>query len=398
MLNATKIRLYPTSAQRDALARQFGCARWVFNWGLELSRRTYLETGKGLTYHALATKLPKLKQEHEWLREADSQALQQALQNLTAAYEAFFKGRARYPRFRSKQGCQSFAYPQRVKIVERRENGWGLINLPKVGLVRANIHRDLAGKIKTVTISLDAAGRYWAAILTDDGARIPSASADGPALGIDVGLEHFAVTSTGRKVPNRRFVKRAAANLKRKQKALSRKQKGSKSRSKARLKVARAHERVRLARADFLHKLSRRLVNENQVIAVEDLHIRGMMRNRKLAKAIGDCSWSMFTAMLAYKAERAGKAFVKCHRFFPSSKACNCCGHVTDSLPLNIRNWTCGACGSDHDRDINAALNIRDEGLRILAEGYPATAGGGRVSRKQLAADASPREAGSPVL
>jgi len=398
MLNATKIRLYPTIAQRQALARQFGCARWVFNWGLDLSRRTYLETGKGLTCNALATKLPKLKQEHDWLREADSQALQQALQNLAAAYEAFFKGRARYPRFRSKHGKQSFAYPQRVKISARRENGWGSLALPKIGQVRANIHREIVGKIKTVTITLDATGRYWAAILTDDGAPLPPISAEGPALGVDVGLTHFAVTSAGRKVPNKRLIKRAAANLRRKQKALSRKKKGSKSRHGARLQVARAHEKVRRARADFLHKLSRQMVNENQVITVEDLNVKGMMRNRSLAKSIGDCSWSTFVAMLAYKAERDGKAFVKCHRFFPSSKACNVCGHVTDSLPLNIRNWTCRHCGSEHDRDINAAKNIRDEGLRIWAEGYPAPASGGRVRRKQLAADASPSEARSPVL
>ncbi len=398
MLNATKIRLYPTSAQRESLARQFGCARWVFNWGLEFSRRTYLETGKGLTYNALATKLPKLKQEHEWLREADSQALQQALQNLAAAYEAFFKGRARYPRFRSKHGRQSFAYPQRVKIIERRDNGWGSLSLPKVGMVRANIHCEIFGRIKTVTVSLDAAGRYWASILTEDGAPQPPVSSVGPALGIDVGLTLFAVTSSGRKVPNKRFVKRAAANLRRKQKGLSRKQKGSKSRQKAKLLVARAHEKTRRARSDFLHKLSRQLVNENQAIVVEDLNVKGMMSNRKLAKAIGDCSWSMFTTMLAYKAQREGKAFVKCHRFFPSSKACNCCGHVADSMPLNIRNWTCQHCGSEHDRDINAAKNIRDEGLRILAEGYPATAGGGRARRKPLAVNASPNEAGSPVL
>lgn len=398
MLNATKIRLYPTTVQRDALARQFGCARWVFNWGLDLSRRTYLETGKGLTYHALATKLPKLKQEHAWLREADSQALQMALQNLAAAYEAFFKGRTRYPRFRSKNGRQSFAYPQRVRIAERRENGWGSLSLPKIGQVRANIHREVVGKIKTVTISLDTAGRYWAAVLADDDAPPSPVSEEGPALGIDVGLTHFAVTSAGRKVANKRFIRRAAHNLRRKQKALSRKQKGSKSRQKARLQVARAHEKARRARADFLHKLSRQMVNESQVIAVEDLNVKGMMRNRSLAKAIGDCSWSMFTGFVAYKAERDGKAFVKCHRFFPSSKACNACGHVTDSLPLNIRNWTCQRCGSEHDRDINAAKNIRDEGLRMLAEGYPATASRGRVRRKPLAVDASPREAGSPVL
>lgn len=398
MLNATKIRLYPTTAQRDALARQFGCARWIFNWGLDLSRRTYLETGKGLTYRDLQNQLPKLKQEHAWLRDADSQALQVALQNLAAAYEAFFKGRARYPRFRSKHDRQSFAYPQRARVAEQRENGWGLLSLPKIGPVRANIHREIVGKIKTVTISMDTAGRYWAAILTDDGTPLPPVSAEGPALGIDVGLTHFAVTSTGCKIANKRFIKRAAANLRRKQKALSRKQKGSKSRQKARLQVARAHEKVRRARADFLHKLSRRLVNESQVIAVEDLNVSGMMRNRSLAKAIGDCSWSMFIGFAAYKAERDGKAFVKCHRFFPSSKTCNACGHVTESLPLGIRNWTCQRCGSENDRDINAAKNIRDEGLRIWAEGYPAPAGGGRVRRKALAPDASPSEAGSSVL
>jgi len=365
MLNAIKVRLYPTAAQRDLLARQFGCARWVFNWGLNLRRQTYISTGKGLTYYMLAMRLPDLKREHEWLKEADSQGLQQALQHLAAAYEAFFKGRARYPRFRSKHDRQSFTYPQRVKIIER-DNGWGLLSLPKVGLVRANIHRCVTGRARAVTVSLDAAGRYWASISTDDGATAPPPSADGAALGIDVGLAHFAVTSAGRKVANRRFVKRAAANLKRKQKALSRKQKGSKSRQKARLKVARAHEKVRRARADFMHKLSRRLVNENQVIAVEDLNVKGMMGNRKLAESISDCSWAMFTRMLAYKAEREGKAFVKCHRFFPSSKSCNTCGHVADSLPLNIRNWTCQHCGSEHDRDINAAKNIRDEGLRIF--------------------------------
>lgn len=378
MFSATKIRLYPTTAQRDALARQFGCARWVFNWGLDLSRRTYLETGKGLTYRDLQNRLPKLKQEHEWLRNADSQALQVALQNLAAAYEAFFKGRARYPHFRSKHGKQSFAYPQRVKITERRNNGWGTIYLPKVGAVRTHIHREIVWRIKTVTISLDAAGRYWASILTDDGAPLPPVSSGVPAVGVDVGITHFAITSDGLKVANKRFVARTARNLRRKQKALSRKLKGSKSCQKARLQVARAHERVRRARADFLHKLSRRLVSENQAIVVEDLNVAGMMRNRKLAKAIGDCSWSMFTTMLAYKAARDGKAFVKCHRFFPSSKSCNDCGHVVASMPLKLRRWTCPQCGSDHDRDINAAKNIRDEGLRkILAEGYPATASGG---------------------
>ncbi len=378
MMNATKVRLYPTDEQGQKLARQFGCARWLFNWGLDLSRTTYRETGKGLTYYALATSLPKLKQEHEWLAEADSQALQMSLQHLAAAFDGFFKGRTKYPRFKSKHGRQSYSYPQRVKIAERRENGWGKITLPKVGNVRANIHREIVGKIKTVTISLDEAGRYWASILTEDELdllRPKKVTKKTIAVGIDVGLTHFAITSDGKKIPNKRFVARAERNMKRKQQALSRKKKGSNNRNKARVQVARAHEKVRRARADFLHNLSRRLVNENQVIAVEDLNVRGMVRNRSLAKAISDCGWSMFTNMLAYKAMRDGKHFVKCHRFYPSSKTCNDCGHVTSALPLDVRKWTC-QCGSVHDRDINAARNIRDEGLRILAEGYPATASG----------------------
>lgn len=396
MISAVKIRIYPTKPQRAALGRQFGCVRWVFNWGLNLSRQAYMDTGRGMNYYALATQLPKLKREHVWLKEADSQALQQALQHLAAAYEAFYAGRGRYPRLRTKRGPQRFTSPQRVKIACCRSNGWGQISVPKIGKIRANIHRPIVGEIKAVTISLDAAGRYWAAISTKSRSDVPTPHANGEAIGIDVGLTHFAITSSGRKVANERFARFAAENLKRKQKSLSRKKKGSKSSQKARVLVARAHEKIRRVRADFLHKLSRQLVNENQVIAVEDLNVKGMMRNRSLAKAIGDCSWSMFTAMLAYKAERDGKAFVKCHRFFPSSKACNCCGHVAHSLPLNIRNWTCQHCGSEHDRDINAAKNIRDEGLRIWAEGYPAPAGGGRVRRKPLAVDASPDEAGNP--
>ena len=399
MLSATKIRLYPTAEQRKTLAHQFGCARWVFNWGLDLSRKTYLETGKGLTYRDLQNNLPKLKQEHEWLSGADSQALQCALQNLAAAYENFFKGRAKYPRFRSKHGPQSYAYPQRFRIVEKRENGWSAVYMPKVGNVRAKVHREIIGKIKTVTISLDCAGRYWAAILTDDAMPLPPVSVDGRAIGVDVGTTHFAITSDGRKVTNPRHLKRAEKNLKRKQKKLSRKQKGSNNRNKARLQVARAHERVRRARADFLHKQSRKLVNESQVICFEDLNVKGMMRNHSLAKAIGDCSWSTFMRFAAYKAERGGKAFVQCHRFFPSSKSCHDCGHVVSSLPLNIREWTCPACWTVHDRDINAAKNIRDEGLRILiAEGYPATVSRGCVSLPVLAPVASPVEAGSPVL
>ena len=398
MLRANKIRLYPSKEQRELLSKQFGCTRWIFNWGLDLSQQTYKATGKGLSYHALATKLPKLKQEFEWLKEADSQALQQSLQHLAAAYEAFFKGRARFPRFKSKHRHQSYSYPQRAKIGERRENGWGLVYLPKVGNVRANIHREFSGKVKTVTVSMDKSGQYWASILTDDGMPLPPPSIEGLVAGVDVGLEHFA-TIGKRKVQNPRFLRRAEANLKRKQKKLSRKQKGSSARNKSRLKVARAHAKVARCRADFLHKESRKLVNENQVICFEDLNIRGMMRNHSLAKSIGDCAWSTYMRFTSYKAEWDGKIVVKINRFFPSSKTCNDCLFEVVSLPLNIREWTCPKCGTVHDRDENASNNIRDEGLRILwAEGYPAPVSGGCVSLPALASGASPCEAGSSVL
>jgi len=399
MLIATKIRVYPNAEQRTALSKQFGCVRWVFNYGLDLSQKTYKATGKGLSYYALATSLPKLKQEFEWLKEADSQALQAALQNLAAAYERFFKGLARFPRFKSKYGDQSYSYPQRAKISERRETGWGTVYLPKVGHVRANIHREVSGKVKTVTVSMDRAGRYWASILADDGMPLPPPSADGSAVGVDVGITHFATLSTGRKIANPRHLRRAEANLKRKQKKLSRKKKGSNSRNKARLKLARVHAKIARVRNDFLHKESRKLVNESQVICFEDLNIRGMMANHKLAKAIGDCAWSTFMRFSAYKAEWDGKMTVKIHRFFKSSKTCNACLYEMQSLPLDIRSWDCPKCGAHHDRDGNASNNIRDEGLRKLwAEGYPAPASGGRVSLQVLAPGASPREAGSSVL
>jgi putative transposase len=335
----------------------------------------YRETGKGLNYHAMSVRLPKLKQEHEWLKDADSQALQQSLQNLSRAFENFFLKRGRYPRFKSKHGRQSIQYPQRVKLEGSR------IYLPKVGWVRCVVHREIIGRIKTVTVSQNCCGQFHAAILTDDGAELPPVSTEGKAIGIDVGLTHLVVTSDGSKFNNPHHLRKAERNLKRKQRSLSRKKKGSKRRDKARRLVARAHERVACARKDHLHKLSRRIVNENQVIAVEDLHVKGMMKNHNLAKAVGDAGWRMFINFVEYKAARAGKAFVKCGRWFPSSKACSSCGCIKDNMSLDVRSWTCPHCGAVHDRDVNAAKNIRDEGLRVLADGPSATASGGDVRR-----------------
>ena len=395
MLNATRIRLYPTDQQAQALAVQFGCARWVWNNALAVSGDLYRTTGKGLNYQAMCIRLPKLKQEFEWLGDADSQVLQQSLQNLARAYENFFAKRGKYPRFKSKHGRQSIQYPQRVKIDGSR------IYLPKVGWVECVVHRDIIGKTKTATISRNACGQYHAAILTDDGETMPAVSTDGKAIGIDVGLTHLAVTSDGSKFENPRHLRKAEKNLKRKQRKLSRKKKGSNSRNKARRLVARAHERVACARRDHLHKLSHRLVSENQVIAVEELNVKGIMANHCLAKATGDAGWGMLTGFLKYKAARAGKAFIKCDRWYPSSKACSECGSICDKMPLDVRAWVCVHCGARHDRDINAAVNIRNEGLRILAGGAPASAGRGNVRpkpKRNSRSKAVPAEARSSVL
>jgi putative transposase len=373
MLNATRIRLYPTEPQAQSLAVQFGCARWVWNNALALCQETYRATGKGLNYHTLAIRLPKLKQEFEWLKDADSQALQQSLQNLARAYESFFAKRGRFPRFKSKHGRQSYQYPQRVKIDSAK------IYLPKIGWVRCIVHREIVGTFKTVTVSRNACGQFHAAVLTDDGAELPEVSLDGKAIGVDVGLTHLAVTSDGSKFDNPRHLNKATKNLRRKQQSLSRKKKGSNSRGKARQLVARAHERVSCARKDYLHKLSRRIVNENQVIAVETLNVKGMLKLPTLARAISDTGWATLTGFLEYKAGRAGKAFVKVDRWYPSSKTCSTCGAIADKMPLDVRAWSCSHCGVRHDRDVNAAINIRDEGLRMLAGGLPAAAGGGNV-------------------
>ena len=396
MLIATKIRLHPTVKQEESLAKAFGCARWYWNNSLAETQKVYKETGKGLGQFALNSRLPELKKEHEWLAETHSQVLQSVSLNMSRAFVNFFERRAKYPNFKSKHGKQSIQYPQGVKIVEGCK-----IFLPKLGHVKAVVHREIVGTIKTVTVSRNQAGRYFASILTENGVSAPAASFDGKIIGIDVGLTHLAVTSDGSKFDNPRHLAKAAANLKRKQQKLSRKVKGSNTRNKARILVAKAHEHTANARKDWLHKLSRRLVDENQVIAVEDLHVKGMMKNHCLSKAIGDVGWGMFTNFLEYKAARAGKGFIKVNRFFPSSKSCSCCMHVQASMPLNIRSWRCDKCGILHDRDINAAQNIRLEAQRMIAAGIAGTANRGTVSRgrgRKSSIHAGAVEVGSPTL
>ena len=375
MFTATKIRLYPTLEQSTAFAKQFGCVRWAYNNALAESQKHYRETGKGLTYAKLAARLPALKQEFEWLKEADAQGLQQSIQHLSRAFENFFAKRGAYPAFKRKNDKQAVSYPQRVKLQGKR------IYCPKVGWVKCVVHREIIGKIKTVTISRNACGHFYASVLTDNGEEAPEVSYVGKAIGVDVGLTNLAITSDGQKIDNKRLTRKHARNLKRKQQKLSRKQKGSNCRNKARRSVARVYERITNARKDHLHKVSRQIVNENQVIAVETLSVKGMMKNRNLAKTISDAGWGMLTSFLEYKSAREGKAFVRCDRWFPSSKTCSDCGYVVRKLPLNVRSWKCAECGAEHDRDINAAINIREEAIRMIkAGGQPVSASGGDVS------------------
>ncbi|WP_310486838.1 RNA-guided endonuclease TnpB family protein [Chamaesiphon sp. VAR_69_metabat_338] len=373
MYQSVKARIYPTDAQSSKLSQFFGCARWWWNRALNETTTTYAQTGKGLSREGLNALLPALKKEFDWLSECHSQVLQSVTLNLTKAFINFFEKRAKYPNFKSKHGKQSIQYPQGTKFVDN------LIYLPKLGWVKISLHRPLDGEVKTVTISKNPSGQYFAAILTEQKGVYPAPSREGNAIGIDLGITDFAIASTGSKYPNPRHIKKHESNLKRKQRKLSRKVKGSNSRNKARKLVARVHQRISNSRQDFLHKLSAKLVNENQVIVVEDLAVKNMVRNHCLAKAISDCGWSSFVGMLNYKCERSGKILVKVDRFFPSSKTCSNCYHRISSLPLDVRQWTCSSCGTHHDRDVNAAQNLKAEGLRILSLGTSETADGGNV-------------------
>lgn len=255
--------------------------------------------------------------------------------------------------------------------------------MPKLGHVKAVVHREIIGTIKTVTISKNPSEKYFASILSQTEEPETAVSFDGKILGIDVGLTHLAITSDGSKFDNPRHIAKSQKNLKRKQQKLSHKVKGSNSRNKAKKLVAKVHERITNSRKDYLHKLSHKLVNEKQVqvLAVEDLHIKGMVKNHCLAKAISDAGWCIFTGFLKYKAAKVGKGYIEVNRFFPSSKTCSHCLRIQKKMPLNIRTWKCDKCDTVHDKDVNAAQNIHDEAQRMIAAGIAGTANRGIVSQ-----------------
>ncbi|HAN75721.1 MAG TPA: transposase [Planktothrix sp. UBA8402] len=379
MLKAIKVRLYPTPEQELGLAKSYGCARWYGNFALNACIQHYQETGKSLKLAVYKGMLPQLKKEYPWLKEdCYSSVLQCVAINLNKAYQNFFEGRAKFPRFKSKHHKQSIQYPQSVTVVNQN------LKVPKIGEIPAIFHREITGTIKTVTISKTPTNKYFASILCEVEATELKELGD-KIIGIDLGLKNFAIVHDGESVTkyaNPKHLKRHQKNLARKQKKLSRKTQGSKSRAESKKNVAKVHERIANSRQDFLHKLSRKLVNESQVIVVENLNVKGMVKNRKLSKAISDVGWGMFVNFVNYKLQQRSGKLIEIGRFFPSSKTCSCCGYLVDELPLDIREWHCPNCHTHHDRDENAALNIRNEGIRILTEGggNPVFADGGCVS------------------
>lgn len=352
MLKATKVRIYPTTEQADLLNRQFGSVRFCYNTGLRIMSHRYKRHGQSLSAkHDIKKLLPvaKKSRKYGWLKEADSIALQQACINLDQAFQRFFDPRqkAGYPRFKSKRGKQSSYHCVGVK------SGDNWIKVPKLGPIKARIHRPVQGKLKSITLSRTVTGKHYAALLfeTEQETSEPLKDIDASSVvGLDMGLSHLAIDSSGRKTANPRFLKQAQRNLKRKQQALSRKQKGSANRAKARLLVAKAHERVANARNDFQHKLSRQIVDDNQAVIVETLKVKNMLKNARLARHIGDASWHALISKLTYKAEEKGKHLVKLDPWFPSSKTCHTCHHKMDAMPLNVRSWACPACHTRHDR------------------------------------------------
>ncbi|MFG0773339.1 RNA-guided endonuclease TnpB family protein [Vibrio plantisponsor] len=367
MLRATKIRIYPTQEQAEFLIAQFGAVRFAYNKALHLKSHMYRKHGVTLNPKKDIKPLlavAKKSRKYNWLKQYDSIALQQSVINLHQAFDNFFNPRlkAKYPQFKRRHGKQSSYHCVGVKVLD------GAIKLPKMKPIEANVHREIAGVVKSITVSLNKTGKFYASILADDGveASTPLHTVR-TVTGVDLGLSHFVIESNGRKTANPRFVKRAEKNLRRKQRQLSRKAKGSANRAKDRILVAKCHEKVANARADFQHKLSRTLVDENQAVIVETLKSANMMKNRKLAKHIADASWHSFVAKLEYKLKEQGKHLVKLDQWYASSKTCHCCGHKMEEMPLSVRKWDCPSCGTtDIDRDLNAALNIHDKGILEL--------------------------------
>lgn len=372
---AYQFRIYPTREQEILIHKTFGCSRFVYNYFLDLWNEEYFNTGKGLTYTRCSKQLTELKKQPEtaWLREVDKFSLQNSLRHLSDSFSRFFKKQTNKPTFKSKKNpVQSYTTQftnNNIAVLDCH------IKLPKLGLVRFAKSKTPKGRIVSATIRKNASGKFFISILCEE--EIGKLPKTNTAIGIDLGIIEFAILSDGRKIDNHRFTFKMENKLKREQRKLSKraavaKQKGinlleARNYQKQKRKVARLHEKVANQRTDFLNKLSTEIIKNHDIICIEDLNTKGMLRNRKLAKSISDVSWSSFVAKLQYKADWYGRTIIKVDQWYPSSQLCSICGHKDGKKPLHIREWTCPACHTHHDRDINASQNILNEGLRIHA-------------------------------
>jgi putative transposase len=379
-------RFYPTPEQAAVLARTFGSVRFVYNWALRMRTDAYYQRQERVSYADTSAALTALKREPDtiWLNEISSVPPQQALRHLDRAFRTFFEGRAKYPAFKKKRGRQAAEYTTSAFRwdAERRS-----LTLAKMDMPLAIVwSRAFTGDPTTVTVSKDPAGRYFVSFLVDE--EITPLPVTEATIGLDRGVSALVTLSTGEKITNPKHFSYSRKRLKTAQKALARKQKGSQNREKARRKVACKHAKIADQRLDGLHKLSTRLIRENQTVCVETLTVRHLVRNHRLAQAISDASWTELLRQLEYKAAWYGRTLVKIDKWYPSTKRCSDCGHVLESLPLSVRRWTCPACGVAHDRDLNAAKNVLAVGLAVNACGEAIRPGRARP------ASARPGEAG----
>ena len=365
MINKTyRFRILPTKEQEVFLNQHFGHSRWVYNHFLNERKEQYQADKKSDNYYKQAATLTKLKKEEEtkWLKDVNSQTLQFALRSLDTAFLNFFRGNAQFPKFKSRKHKNTFTIPQFGTV----ENNKLYIPKFKDG-IKIILHRELKSKIGKMTITKTPTDKYYVSIFTEQQSEdLPKTNKQ---VGIDLGLKDFVITSENKKFKNNRYTKKYAKQLKKAQQHLSRKQKGSNGFEKQKLKVAKIHEKIASCRLDTLHKVSIELVRNYDLISVEDLNVKGMIKNHKLSKHIADASWGNFVTLLQYKCDWYGKQLIKVNRFFPSSKCCSECGWINQKLKLSDREWTCNSCGVIHDRDVNASKNILKEGLKNISAG-----------------------------